>query len=80
MMKNLYRIMFLEISTAILGLKNVYDLEKGELFMNHSIRHEFKYLCSNVDIHNKSSSIHYLSEVWMPSEFKEVKGLQNPLS
>lgn len=40
-MKNLYRIMFLEISTAILGLKNVYDLEKGELFMNHTTRHEF---------------------------------------
>lgn len=31
---NLYKIMFLEISSALLGLNNVYNIESGEIFLN----------------------------------------------
>ncbi len=41
MFNNLYKIMLLEVSSAILGLNNVYDIKKGEIFRNDKIRKEY---------------------------------------
>jgi hypothetical protein len=38
MYKNLYKIMQLELYSAILGLNNLYEIPDGEIFKNQKVR------------------------------------------
>ncbi len=60
MYKNLYKIMQLELYSAILGLNNLYEIPDGEIFKNQKVRNQYKKILKNISPNNKKASLNYL--------------------
>lgn len=67
MMDNLYKIMLLEIQTALLGLNNVYNLGQGQMFLNDKIRNTVLKMSQELE-GNRKQKLFFVRNQWNMEE------------
>ncbi len=64
MLSNLYKIMLLEVETALLGLENVYEIGEGEMFLNKTVRDNLFELQAHCVEKNRKKALFFIKNDW----------------